>query len=59
MHKLKMDILISENEIHWDGLRLLMHSTKTAILEMDIDLNSKYQDAGEIESGKKAAEQLG
>ena len=42
MHELKMDILFSENVVLWDGLRLPMHSTKTAITEMNIDLNSIY-----------------
>ena len=58
MHELKMDILFSENVVLWDGLRLPMHSTKTAITEMNIDLNSIYQDAGESESVKKAGDRL-
>ena len=58
MHELKIDILFSENEVLWDGLRLPMQSTKTAISKMNIDLNAIYQDAGESESVKKAGERL-
>ena len=58
MHELKLDILFSENEVLWDGLCLPMHSTKTAISEMNIDLNAIYQDAGESESVKKEGEHL-